>query len=109
MKTLTLRKEICRCDKTCSILFDARKVVATSFATATLPKCWKLGSDFVVIRVDRVEANADIAYESVDPIIFTGSENKRKKGASACPAPNARQLVQKDTLNPMWLTPLMAR
>jgi hypothetical protein len=62
MKTLTLRKEICSCDKSCSTLFDGRKVVATSWAKETLPKCWKK-NDLLVIRVDRLEAHADFAEE----------------------------------------------
>jgi hypothetical protein len=62
MKALTLRKEICSCDKSCSTLFDGRKVVSTSWIKETLPKCWKK-NDLLVIRVDRSEANADFAEE----------------------------------------------
>ena len=62
-KSITLRKEVCLCSNTCSTLFDGGRVVSTSWAQATLPKCWKKGSDLLVIRVDRREALADAAYE----------------------------------------------
>jgi hypothetical protein len=63
MKTLTLRKEICNCSATCSTTFDGRKVVSTSWVKDTLPKCWKKGSDLLVIRVDRSEVLAEVAME----------------------------------------------
>lgn len=62
MKTLTLRKEICNCSNICSTTFDGRKVVATSWVKETLPKCWKK-NELLVIRVDRSEANVDIAED----------------------------------------------
>ena len=61
MKTLTLRKEICSCGHVCSTLFDGKKVVSTSWVKETFPKCWKKGNDLLVIRVDRTEANVDLA------------------------------------------------
>lgn len=68
MKTLTLRKEICMCNETCSTLFDGRKVVATSWVKDTFPKCWKK-DDLVIVRVDRSEAEAEksleLAYQTI--------------------------------------------
>lgn len=66
-KTITLRKEVCLCSTSCSTLFDGRKVVSTSWAQNTLPKCWKKGSDLLVIRVNRQEALAEAAYEHAYP------------------------------------------
>lgn len=68
MKSLTLRKEICNCNRVCSTLFDGRKVVGTSWVKETFPKCWKK-DDLLVIRVDRMEASAEIleqlAYQAI--------------------------------------------
>lgn len=79
MKALTLRKEICTCDKSCSTLFDGRKIIATSWVKETLPKCWKK-NDLLVIRVDRSEADAEMAEEMAYKTIST--VHSTDKGAS---------------------------
>jgi hypothetical protein len=108
MKTLTLRKEICTCDKTCSILFDGRKVVGISWVQATLPKCWKKGSDFLVIRADRAEADAELAYELASQAVLLNLETNQMKGESQCRVPNVPHKNHKDSLNLTSLTPQMA-
>jgi len=68
----TLRQETCICSTSCSMLFDSRKVVSTSWTMATLPKCWKKGRDLMVTRVDRRAAEAEQAMEAAYQLIQIG-------------------------------------
>ena len=65
----TLRQESCVCDRECSILFDSRRIVSTSWAQDSLPGCWKKGKDVFVTRVDRRAAEADMAMEKAYELI----------------------------------------